>query len=222
MAGFLSLTALEERLGERCRSTVIKRQMSRDVLGLLRLVRIAWWSMHPAKTRAGLVSGSGAVMWLSRCCHVCDIIVFPLVKFSTSFVLFFFYISKDQQKHTTISTIKMLAILRQQSFAVRRTALVFVPRFYSAGPASKQPAAVVSSCPAGTVLKNLNIEKGQDSIVALADEEYPEWLWKVLEPKEVQAKRLVEENPIKAFKKQRRNENRKTIKEKNFLAGMTK
>jgi large subunit ribosomal protein L54 len=39
----------------------------------------------------------------------------------------------------------------------------------------------VSSCPAGTVLTGLNYFKGKSDPVALADEEYPDWLWKCLE-----------------------------------------
>ncbi|RQM05081.1 hypothetical protein DH86_00003659 [Scytalidium sp. 3C] len=46
---------------------------------------------------------------------------------------------------------------------------------------SKQTATVVSSAPAGTVLKGLNFLKGRDDPVALADEEYPPWLWTCLE-----------------------------------------
>ncbi|KAH8820282.1 putative NADH-ubiquinone oxidoreductase 12 kDa subunit, mitochondrial [Xylogone sp. PMI_703] len=45
----------------------------------------------------------------------------------------------------------------------------------------KQTATVVSSAPAGTVLKGLNYFKGKDDPVALADEEYPPWLWGCLE-----------------------------------------
>ncbi|KFX97405.1 hypothetical protein O988_04880 [Pseudogymnoascus sp. VKM F-3808] len=42
-------------------------------------------------------------------------------------------------------------------------------------------ALPVSAAPAGTVLKGLNYLKGRDDPVALAEEEYPEWLWKCLE-----------------------------------------
>lgn len=56
-------------------------------------------------------------------------------------------------------------------------------------PASNKAAApaVVSSVPAGTVLKGLNFYKDKADPIALADEEYPAWLWKVLEGKGVDA-----------------------------------
>ncbi|EFX03522.1 ribosomal protein l37, mitochondrial [Grosmannia clavigera kw1407] len=38
-----------------------------------------------------------------------------------------------------------------------------------------------SSCPAGTVLAGLNYFKGRTDPVALADEEYPPWLWDCLD-----------------------------------------
>lgn len=38
-----------------------------------------------------------------------------------------------------------------------------------------------SSLPAGTVLKGLNFFKDKQDPVAMADEEYPAWLWKVLD-----------------------------------------
>ncbi|KAK2065091.1 hypothetical protein LY76DRAFT_631442 [Colletotrichum caudatum] len=41
----------------------------------------------------------------------------------------------------------------------------------------------ISSCPAGTVLNGLNYFKARTDPVALPDEEYPEWLWTVLESK---------------------------------------
>jgi large subunit ribosomal protein L54 len=40
-----------------------------------------------------------------------------------------------------------------------------------------------SICPAGTPLKGLNYFKGRDDPVALAEEEYPEWLWHCLDKK---------------------------------------
>jgi hypothetical protein len=39
----------------------------------------------------------------------------------------------------------------------------------------------MSSVPAGTVLKGLNFYKDKQDPVALADEEYPAWLWRVLD-----------------------------------------
>lgn len=43
--------------------------------------------------------------------------------------------------------------------------------------------ATQSSCPANTVLPGLNYLKGQPPVMALPDEEYPSWLWTLLQPK---------------------------------------
>jgi large subunit ribosomal protein L54 len=52
-------------------------------------------------------------------------------------------------------------------------------------PKKTKPAAkVVSSVPAGTVLKGLNFMKTKQDPVALADHEYPPWLWTVLEQRD--------------------------------------
>ncbi|KAK1600556.1 mitochondrial ribosomal protein L37-domain-containing protein [Colletotrichum navitas] len=45
------------------------------------------------------------------------------------------------------------------------------------------PPKSISSCPPGTVLNGLNYFKARTDPVALRDEEYPEWLWTVLESK---------------------------------------
>ena len=45
----------------------------------------------------------------------------------------------------------------------------------------------VSAAPAGTQLKGINYIKGKDDPVALAEEEYPEWLWRCLESKDMGA-----------------------------------
>ena len=50
--------------------------------------------------------------------------------------------------------------------------------------ATTTPPKVVSSVPAGTVLKGLNFVKNQADPVAREDHEYPAWLWTVLEPRE--------------------------------------
>lgn len=76
-----------------------------------------------------------------------------------------------------------------------------------------------SSAPEGTKI-NLNIYKNQTPIVAKADSEYPEWLWKVLDPK-AQAEAL-KNDPIRAARKARRQANKQKIKENNFLAAMAK
>merc|ERR1712187_934819 len=47
-------------------------------------------------------------------------------------------------------------------------------------PVKKVPK-VVSSCPAGTKLNGLNYFKNKPDVFAREDEEYPEWLWGLLE-----------------------------------------
>ena len=49
------------------------------------------------------------------------------------------------------------------------------------GQQRKKEVRVQSSIPAGTVLKGLNFMKNKQDPVALEDEEYPGWLWGVLE-----------------------------------------
>ncbi|KAJ8106457.1 hypothetical protein ONZ43_g7059 [Nemania bipapillata] len=46
---------------------------------------------------------------------------------------------------------------------------------------SAAPEEALSSCPAGTILTGLNYFKNQNDPVALADSEYPQWLWKCLD-----------------------------------------
>lgn len=41
----------------------------------------------------------------------------------------------------------------------------------------------MSSCPEGTVMTGLNYFKNKTDPVALADDAYPEWLWRCLEVK---------------------------------------
>ncbi|TFK46671.1 hypothetical protein OE88DRAFT_1601035, partial [Heliocybe sulcata] len=70
-----------------------------------------------------------------------------------------------------------------------------------------------SSCPANTVLNGVNYLKGQPEVLALPDEEYPQWLWTLLDKKE-----LPDDGPGgKAEKVRLRKENRQRIREQNFL-----
>lgn len=73
--------------------------------------------------------------------------------------------------------------------------------------------AGVSSCTPNTLLTGVNYLKGQDPVLALPDEEYPPWLWKLLEPKV-----LVDDGPGgKAEKVRLRKENRQRIRDSNML-----
>lgn len=46
---------------------------------------------------------------------------------------------------------------------------------------SSESSAIVSSCPGGTTLTGLNIFKDRADPVALPDDQYPDWLWTILE-----------------------------------------
>ncbi|KAJ2547581.1 hypothetical protein EV175_005163 [Coemansia sp. RSA 1933] len=71
----------------------------------------------------------------------------------------------------------------------------------------------VSSAPHGTVLKGLNIYKEGKDPVALKDEEYPEWLWTILDnvPRENLSEREVQ-----------RLDRSKAVKEANFMKSKKK
>lgn len=88
----------------------------------------------------------------------------------------------------------------------------FPRRFVSTSPVLSQ--AIKSSCPSGTVI-SLNTKKSGKDPIALEDNEYPDWLWEVLDP-EAQMRKL-EADPMKLRKKQLREANRSKIKQNNFL-----
>ena len=70
-----------------------------------------------------------------------------------------------------------------------------------------------SSCTEGMTLEGVTWLKGQTSVQALPDEEYPEWLWTILEPKV-----LEDDGPGgKAEKVRLRKINRQRIREQNFM-----
>jgi large subunit ribosomal protein L54 len=91
-------------------------------------------------------------------------------------------------------------------------------RFSYSSDATAASPKVKSMTPAGTKLKGLNIKKNGEDPVALADEEYPPWLWEVLDEEAQEAK--LRADPEKAAHKKRREANRKQIKSDNFLRGM--
>jgi large subunit ribosomal protein L54 len=57
----------------------------------------------------------------------------------------------------------------------------------AAAAEEKPPAVALSSVPAGTVLKGLNIYRDKQDPVAMEDAEYPEWLWRVLDRRDADA-----------------------------------
>ncbi|KAL0946419.1 hypothetical protein HGRIS_012642 [Hohenbuehelia grisea] len=71
----------------------------------------------------------------------------------------------------------------------------------------------LSSCPPNTVLEGVNYLKGQEPVLALPDEDYPDWLWTILEPKE-----WPEDGPGgKAARARRKAERQQRIKDQNFM-----
>jgi len=63
------------------------------------------------------------------------------------------------------------------------------------------------------VLAGVNYLKNQPPVLALPDDEYPPWLWKLLEPKE-----LPDDGPGGIAEKVRlRRENRSQIRDQNFM-----
>ncbi|ANB13857.1 mitochondrial 54S ribosomal protein YmL37 [Sugiyamaella lignohabitans] len=83
---------------------------------------------------------------------------------------------------------------------------------------SSTKKTITSIAPAGTKLKGLNIKKGGEDPIALAENEYPEWLWELLDPAAQKAK--LESDAGRQARKERRSANRQKIKMNNFLAGM--
>jgi large subunit ribosomal protein L54 len=71
----------------------------------------------------------------------------------------------------------------------------------------------MSSCPANTLLIGLDYLKGKPPLIALPDEEYPPWLWTLLQPKV-----NVDEGPGSVAEQRRMKAERKAnIKYANFL-----
>ncbi|KAF8896825.1 mitochondrial ribosomal protein L37-domain-containing protein [Mucidula mucida] len=92
-----------------------------------------------------------------------------------------------------------------------------VVRAYAApAPPKAKPAAFVapkSSCAADTILEGLNYLKDQPPILAKPDEEYPDWLWTVMENKV-----LPDDGPGgKKERYERRLDNKKKLREHNFM-----
>ncbi|KAJ6571716.1 mitochondrial ribosomal protein L37-domain-containing protein [Mycena capillaripes] len=73
---------------------------------------------------------------------------------------------------------------------------------------------VASSCAPDTVITGANYLKGQPPVLALPDEEYPEWLWTVLEERV-----WPDDGPGgRGERAARRKENKRRIRDANFMA----
>ncbi len=72
---------------------------------------------------------------------------------------------------------------------------------------------ILSSCPENTVLAGLNYLKDQPPVVARADNEYPDWLWNLVKPKNIPDDGAGGRGERIAM----RRANKQRIKEQNFL-----
>ncbi|KAJ7151146.1 mitochondrial ribosomal protein L37-domain-containing protein [Mycena filopes] len=118
-----------------------------------------------------------------------------------------------------------MSLLRFSSILRRPCTAPWSPRtrFYASKPASKpapktpagpKKALVVSSCKPDTVIEGANYLKDQPPVMALPDEEYPEWLWSVLEPRV-----WPEDGPGgRGERAARRAENKRKIRDANFMS----
>ncbi|KWU44528.1 hypothetical protein RHOSPDRAFT_33856 [Rhodotorula sp. JG-1b] len=113
---------------------------------------------------------------------------------------------------------RLASVLRQPT---RRTVTPFsTVRTFASSPSPRaatnaQPSAAAasavpeSSCPPGTVLKNLNFVKDAADPVALEDDKYPAWVWTLAEPARKAPKEGADEaanlrNQRKALKAERK------------------
>ncbi|KAJ4288081.1 hypothetical protein N0V90_012098 [Kalmusia sp. IMI 367209] len=86
--------------------------------------------------------------------------------------------------------------------------------------AEKKVPLVRSSVPAGTPLKGLNFLKDRQDPLALADDEYPEWLWGILEQQEKKGEGAAAGDLFSKSKKQRRLAAKRLRKEQLANPGM--
>ncbi|KAI9229476.1 MAG: mitochondrial 54S ribosomal protein YmL37 [Piptocephalis tieghemiana] len=76
----------------------------------------------------------------------------------------------------------------------------------SVKPKERAPSSVLH----GTPLEGLNVYKGKKDPVALRDDEYPEWLWTLLDPKPTGLSKRKHHSAL-------RDANRSSIKSLNFI-----
>ncbi|GMK57625.1 hypothetical protein CspeluHIS016_0404590 [Cutaneotrichosporon spelunceum] len=106
----------------------------------------------------------------------------------------------------------MFAALRAPSNSAARTFSTSALR-----GAPKSGKAIVSSLQAGTKMDGLSVFKDVPDPVALPEDQYPKWLWTLLDkPKGVPVAPEGERN-FMAERKAMRDKNRSTIKAANFM-----
>lgn len=72
-----------------------------------------------------------------------------------------------------------------------------------------EAAVPVSTIPAGTPIKGLAYIKGESEPLAKPDEEYPSWLWTLLEPNMGAGHA---DTPLRAIRRELNRENRNNIR----------
>ncbi|KAM0718503.1 hypothetical protein Q7P37_005573 [Cladosporium fusiforme] len=89
----------------------------------------------------------------------------------------------------------------------------------AAASAATAAPKVLSSVPAGTPLKGLNFYKDKQDPVALADDEYPAWLWRVLDKNSADAAGgvKVDEGDLYAKSKKQRQRAAKALRKRALL-----
>lgn len=91
--------------------------------------------------------------------------------------------------------------------------------------AKKRPPKPLSSCVQGTTLRGLNVLKSGQDPIALADEEYPTWLWQILEAEQTTPSADAEggaRDDEALHRRMQRRKSRSAIKTKNFLKSVVK
>ncbi|KAG0146965.1 hypothetical protein CROQUDRAFT_656766 [Cronartium quercuum f. sp. fusiforme G11] len=74
----------------------------------------------------------------------------------------------------------------------------------------------ISSVKEGTPLKGLGIIKGLGDPIAKSDDQYPSWLWNLIEPGMGIGK---SDDPLRSIRRELNKENRNKIRNANFLKG---
>lgn len=98
------------------------------------------------------------------------------------------------------------------SFSLRHSSSASLPERNTTPLAKK--SVPVSTIPAGSPIKGLAYLKGETDPIAKPDEDYPSWLWNLLEPN-MGAGRM--DTPLRAVRRELNRENTNKIRKSNFL-----
>ncbi|KAJ2900877.1 hypothetical protein IWW38_000252 [Coemansia aciculifera] len=114
---------------------------------------------------------------------------------------------------TTANRLRILCVANTVASGRRSVATSLIARAEAASESASTAQAPKSIAIHGTQLKGLNIYKEGKDPVALKDEEYPEWLWTLLDEVPEAAK---------SEREQQRLQRSRTIKEANFMKSKKK